>query len=76
MCIRDSLNYDAGLWLLGPSSFCSEPMCYISYAIYNSISSMVPSNEKDVYFVEQHLDDMRKSIYDYIDVLKMGIRKG
>jgi len=37
---------------------------------------MIPSNEEDVYFVEKHLDDMRKSVYDYIDVLKMGIQKG
>jgi len=70
------LNYKAGLWLLGPSSFCSEPICYLAYAVYNSIGSMAPSTEDDVYFVENHLKDVKKSIYTYIDVLKMGIKKG
>ena len=37
---------------------------------------MAPSTEDDVYFVENHLKDVRKSIYTYIDVLKMGIKKG
>ena len=70
------LNYTAGLWLLGPTSFCYEPVCYITYAIYNSISEMNPASEADVNFVEKHMDDMRQSLYDYIDVLKMGIQKG
>ena len=37
---------------------------------------MDPASEEDVYFVEKHLDDMSKSVYEYIDVLKMGIQKG
>ena len=70
------LNYTAGLWMMGPSSFCVEPMCYVGYSIYNSIGSIMPSTSDDVELVLKHFRAMNQSLYDYIAVLKMGIDKG
>lgn len=37
---------------------------------------MSPSTEEDVEAIERHLEDVKQSIYDYMDILKMGIQKG
>lgn len=70
------LNYTAGLWLMGPSGFCSEPICHIAYGIYNSIGTIKPQNKADVDRIMSHFKDYNASIYNYIAVLKMGIQKG
>lgn len=61
---------------MGPSGFCSEPICHIAYGIYNSIGTIKPQNKADVDRIMSHFKDYNASIYNYIAVLKMGIQKG
>ena len=70
------LNYTAGLWMLGPSGFCSEPICYIQYGIYNAIGLVKPKSKDDLDYIVKHLKDVNKTIHDMIEVWKMGIEKG
>lgn len=71
-----NLNYYFGLWMLGPSSFCTEPICHIGYSLYNAVGSMIPSDEKGIELVILHLKQFNQTVYQYIDVLRMGIERG
>lgn len=70
------LNYTAGLWLMGPSGFCSEPICLVQYSLYNSVGSMKPYDEDGINKLLHHFQAFNKSIHDYIDVMKLGIKRG
>lgn len=70
------MNYNSGLWMMTPGSFCTDPVCYLSVGIFNTIGRMFPRNESEVQAVERHLESVQVYINDYIDVLKMGIHKG
>ena len=62
--------------MLGPSSFCTEPICFIGYSVNNAVGLMTPLNEEGIELIISHLKDFNQTIYHYIDVLKMGIERG
>lgn len=51
-------------------------MCSLGFSIYNSVGSAPPEKKVDVERIIGHFKDINQSVYDYIDVLKMGIQKG
>ena len=49
---------------------------YFRFAIYNSVAPTRPNSLEDIDLILNHLDDIQRSVYDYIAVLRMGIQKG
>lgn len=71
------VNYYAGDWMMGPNLFCWQPVCYHSYDIYNGIGLYhKPYNASDVIRIKAKLETHKAGILQYIDNMKMGIRKG
>lgn len=70
------VNYYAGDWMMGPNLFCWQPICYHGYDFYNGIILHRPTSEDDVKLIESKLETHKKGILQYIDNMRMGIRKG
>ena len=70
------VNYYAGDWMMGPNLFCWQPICYHGYDFYNGIILHRPTNEDDVKLIESKLETHKKGILQYIDNMRMGVRKG
>ena len=71
------VNYYAGDWMLGPNLFCWQPICYHGYGINNGIGPYhKPYNTFDVEKIEAKLKTHREGILQYIENMKMGVRKG
>ena len=71
------VNYYAGDWMMGPNLFCWQPVCYHGYDIYNGIGLYhKPFNASDVKAIKSKLETHKVSILQYIENMKMGIRKG
>ena len=69
-------NYYAADWMLGPNSFCWQPICSIGYDIYNNIGNMKPRNYQEINDVIKHMKDINETIYQYISNMKLGIKTG
>ena len=69
-------NYYSGDWMLGPNSFCWQPMCGLSYDIYNNIGNLKPRNVSEVGDVIKHFQDLNATVMQYIANMKMGIKAG
>ena len=70
------VNYYAGDWMMGPNLFCWQPICYHGYDFYNAIIHHRPTNEADVKLIRSKLATHQRGILQYIDNMKMGVRKG
>lgn len=70
------VNYYAGDWMMGPNLFCWQPICYHGYDFYNGIIYHRPYTAEDVELIRTKLETHKKGILQYIDNMKMGIRKG
>ena len=71
------VNYYAGDWMMGPNLFCWQPVCYHGHDIYNGIGLYyMPFNAEDVKIIESKLRGHKDGILQYIENMKMGIRKG
>jgi hypothetical protein len=70
------VNYYTGDWMLGPDSFCYSKICYIGYDVYNSMLYHKPYNLKDVELIRTKLMAHKEAIEQYIENMRMGIRKG
>lgn len=70
------VNYYAGDWMMGPNLFCWQPICYHGYDFYNGIILHRPTSEDDVKLIESKLETHKKGILQYIDNMRMGVRKG
>ena len=69
-------NYYAGDWMLGPNSFCWQPICSLGYDIYNNIGNLKPRNIKEINDVIKHMKDINVTITQYISNMKLGIATG
>ena len=71
------VNYYAGDWMMGPNLFCWQPICYHGYDIYNGIGLYhKPFNASDVKLIQAKLQSHKAGILQYIENMKMGVRKG
>ena len=70
------VNYYAGDWMMGPNLFCWQEICNHGYGVYNGLVNHKPYNAKDVELIETKLKTHKAGILQYIDNMKMGVRKG
>ena len=71
------VNYYAGDWMLGPNLFCWQEICYHGYGVYNGLGiHHKPYNADDVKLIEQKLKTHKAGILQYIENMKMGVRRG
>ena len=71
------VNYYAGDWMMGPNLFCWQEICYQGYAVYNGLGLYhKPYNASDVELTESKLNTHKAGILQYIENMKMGVRKG
>ena len=71
------VNYYAGDWMMGPNLFCWQPICAHGYCVYNGLGlSHKPYDASDVELIETKLKGHKAGILQYIENMKMGVRKG
>lgn len=71
------VNYYAGDWMMGPNLFCWQPICVHGHGIYNGLGLYhKPYNTSDVELIETKLITHKDGILQYIENMKMGVRKG
>ncbi|CAH3138466.1 unnamed protein product, partial [Pocillopora meandrina] len=71
------VNYYAGDWMMGPNKRCWQEICNIGRAVQNGLGRYFkPNDASDVELIETKLKTFNASILQYIENMKMGIRKG
>ena len=71
------VNYYAGDWMMGPNLLCWQEICYHGYAVHNGLGIYnKPYNTSDVELIETKLKTHKAGILQYIENMKMGVRKG
>ena len=71
------VNYYNGDWMMGPNSFCWQEICFHGYAINMSLGKHhKPHNSFDVELIERKLKTHKAGILQFIENMKMGVRKG
>ena len=63
---------------MGPNLYCRQQICkYHGYGVYNSLGRHhKPRNAEDVKLIEKKLNSHKEGILQYIDNMKMGVRRG
>lgn len=73
-------NYYAGDWMLGPNTFCWEPVCHLGNDLQAHFTyqewGIQPKTVDDVKFVIDHLKRLKDSLMQYIENMKHGIKAG
>lgn len=73
-------NYYAGDWMLGPSTFCWQPICSVGKDLQAHFTyqewGIQPKTVDDVKFTIDHLKMLKDSLMQYIENLKYGIKAG
>ena len=73
-------NYYAGDWMLGPNTFCQQPVCFLGKDFQAHFTyqewGIQPETVKDVKFVIDHLKQLKDSLMQYIENMKLGIKAG
>ena len=71
------VNYYTGDWMMGPNLFCWQPICVHGYGVYNGLGQYhKPNSTSDVELIETKLKTHKEGILQYIENMKMGVRKG
>ena len=71
------VNYYAGDWMMGPNLFCWQEICEHGYGVYNGIGRHhKPYNADDVKLIESKLKTHKAGFLQYIENMKMGVRRG
>ena len=73
-------NYYTGDWMLGPNTFCWQPVCYVGKDLQSHFTyqewGIQPKTVDDVKFVIDHLKQLKDSLMQYIENMKLGIKAG
>lgn len=69
-------NYYAGDWMLGPNFFCWQPICSIGREMSDHLASFAPRNISDMEIIRGILEAYNKSINQYMENVKLGVRTG
>ena len=71
------VNYYAGDWMLGPNQRCMQEICNHGNAIFKGLGRHhKPFSAADVERIETKLKTHKAGILQYIENMKMGVRKG
>ena len=71
------VNYYAGDWMMGPNLSCWQEICAQGYGVYNGIGRHhKPYNADDVKLIESKLKTHKAGFLQYIENMKMGVRRG
>lgn len=69
-------NYYTADWMLGPNFFCWQPICSIGREISSHLPYFAPRNTSDMDTIRNILEAYNKSVNQYIDNVKLGVRSG
>jgi len=69
-------NYYAGDWMLGPNFFCWQPICSISREMSDHLAAFAPRNISDMEVIHGVLKAYNKSITQYMENVKLGVKTG
>ena len=69
-------NYYAGDWMLGPNFFCWQPICSIGREMSDHLAAFAPRNISDIEVIHGVLKAYNKSIIQYMENVKLGVRTG
>lgn len=73
-------NYYAGDWMLGPNTFCWQPVCYVGKDLQAHFTyhdwGIQPKTVDDVKFVIDHLKQLKDFLMQYIENMKLGVKAG
>ena len=71
------VNYYAGDWMMGPNKRCWQEICHHGNAVYNGLGlHHNPKSASDVELIEKKLKTHKAGILQYVQNMKMGVRKG
>lgn len=71
------VNYYAGDWMMGPNLFCWQEICDHGYGVYNGLGKHhKPFSAEDVKLIETKLQTHKAGILQYIENMRMGVRRG
>ncbi|KAL9986429.1 hypothetical protein ACROYT_G000576 [Oculina patagonica] len=70
------MNFYAGVWLMGPPFWCTQPICDVGKDLQGMLGSLKPENLEDVTLIENKLKGFKDRILRYMENLKMGILHG
>ena len=69
-------NYYNADWMLGPNFFCWQPICHLGGEMSNHLHFFEPRNATDLEVISNILQAYNKSIHQYIDNVKLGVKSG
>ena len=69
-------NYYSADWMLGPNFFCWQPICSLGREMLDHLPYFAPRNTGDMDVIRSLLEAYKKSINQYTDNIKLGVRSG
>ena len=69
-------NYYNADWMLGPNFFCWQPICHLGAEMSNHLHYFEPRNITDLEAISNILQAYNKSIHQYIENVKLGVKSG
>ncbi|XP_015750670.1 PREDICTED: uncharacterized protein LOC107330606 [Acropora digitifera] len=69
-------NYYNADWMLGPNFFCWQPICHLGTEMSNHLHYFEPRNITDLEAISNILQAYNKSIHQYIENVKLGVKSG
>lgn len=70
------VNYYTGDWMLGPNSFCWQPICIIVNHVYNMLMYFEPTNLSQMEFLLKTIKKFESAFDRYVENMKLGVTKG
>ena len=69
-------NYYAGDWMLGPDTFCLQPVCFVFENLNSVISYFKPQNLSGLRKLDKLIQQYNHTFETYVGNLKFGVRAG
>ena len=69
-------NYYSADWMLGPNFFCWQPICSLGREMLGHLPFFAPRKTRDMDVIRSLLETYKKSINQYTDNVKLGVRSG
>ena len=69
-------NYYSGDYLLGPNSFCYQPICEVGRSLGQSLVFFKPSTLDDVQILKEKLAAVNETFSRYVENLRYGVLAG
>lgn len=69
-------GYYTGAWMMGPNIFCWQPICSLGGELARHLPLFTPKTVDDVKRLRTLFQGYSKTIYQYIENLKLGVEAG